>query len=185
MGRYAKKNLYLTYLCFFREIGDLEGCTLLDARCGTGNYLIEALNKGASFVTGFESSLSLILEARQRLNHGANKGRYILLQEEPGNIIIFEHDYAVAIDIMKHTHQPLEVLKRLNKAVQISAFVSFPVKYRLTSFIMRILHYFRHCKFKTYSRKEIIEMGYSAGFRDVRILEVKHPGIDYLAVFRK
>ncbi|MGE5497182.1 MAG: class I SAM-dependent methyltransferase [Syntrophothermus sp.] len=163
----------------------MDGCTLLDARCGTGNYLIEALNKGASFVTGFESSLSLILEARQRLNHGANKGRYVLLQEEVGDIIVFEHDYAVAIDIMEHTDQPLEVLKRLYNAVQISAFVSFPVKYRLSSLIRRVLHYFSPCIFNTFSRKEIIEMGYSAGFREIKILDVQHPGIDYLAVFRK
>lgn len=98
--------------------GDLRGCRLLDAGCGTGAFAIEAARRGAD-VIAVDLSPKLIALARERMPMDLGRGRITFNVGDMLTRDLGRFDYAVAMDSLIHyTHADLAVsLSRLKERV--------------------------------------------------------------------
>lgn len=58
----------------------LRGCAVLDAGCGSGRYLLHALRRGATRVTGVDLSMAMLARARTELADCARDATVTLVQ---------------------------------------------------------------------------------------------------------
>lgn len=84
--------------------GDLRGCRLLDAGCGTGAFAIEAARRGAD-VIAVDLSPKLIALARERMPENLGGGRITFSVGDMLTRDFGRFDYAVAMDSLIHYTQ--------------------------------------------------------------------------------
>ena len=59
---------------------DLHGLSVLDAGCGSGRYMLHALDRGAAHVTGVDLAVEMLARAGEELDARRHVGRIKLLQ---------------------------------------------------------------------------------------------------------
>ena len=62
-------RIYAERVSFFRILGSLEGCTVLDVACGTGYYTRQLKRRGAKSVLGVDVSPGMINLAKETEYH--------------------------------------------------------------------------------------------------------------------
>lgn len=182
LNRVFRRDKYERYKLTFECLGDLTGHSVMDIGCGSGIYMIEALHRGAEFVTGVDPSLMMLSLAKERLSYGNFKGKYILIQERFPEMKLPVHDFVISTGVMEQIGDPVGFLSGIRKSVKISAFVSFPGKHRLLSPIKKLLYLFRRCSIRFYGSDEIMSIGKKAGFSHIDIKKIPGLGVDFLVI---
>ena len=67
VDRQFRSDMFIRFALTFEVFGDLKGKTVLDIGCGSGPYLVEALNRGSKWVTGVDPAPNMLALARTRL----------------------------------------------------------------------------------------------------------------------
>jgi len=112
--RAGRDRMRATLLSFLP--GDLRGCRILDAGCGTGALAVEAAKRGAD-VTAVDISPTLIGIARERLPEKLGDGRIRFLAGDMLDKRLGTFDHVVAMDSLIHYSLPdmVEMLSRLSQ----------------------------------------------------------------------
>ena len=69
-------RIYAERVSFFRILGSLEGCTVLDVACGTGYYTRQLKQRGAKSVLGVDVSPGMITIAKEVEYHQKDGVQY-------------------------------------------------------------------------------------------------------------
>lgn len=94
-------------------LGEVAGCRVLDAGCGSGPLLADLTERGAT-VSGFDSSPAMVRLARQRLGEAADLRVADLAQRLPYDDDAFDDAVAVLVlHYLEDWSQPLSELRRV------------------------------------------------------------------------
>lgn len=98
--------------------GDLHGCRILDAGCGTGALAVEAAKRGAD-VTAVDISPTLIGIAKERVPERLGAGRIQFLAGDMLDKKLGSFDHVVAMDSLIHYNLP-DMVKMLARLAEMS-----------------------------------------------------------------
>lgn len=97
-------------------LGDVAGCRILDAGCGSGLYAEELARRGAH-VIGFDGSARLVEHARQRLGSAADLRVHDL--RDPLDWLSDESiDQAVMALVLHHLDDPVPALREVRRVLR-------------------------------------------------------------------
>jgi malonyl-CoA O-methyltransferase len=98
----------------------LEGLSVLDAGCGSGRYLLQALQRGAGQVTGVDLSAHMLQRAARELDAAGHHGRYALHQASLEQLPVADAsaDLTLCGLVLGHLPALLPALSELHRATR-------------------------------------------------------------------
>jgi malonyl-CoA O-methyltransferase len=98
----------------------LHGQRVLDAGCGSGRYLLQALARGADHATGVDLSPQMLARAAQELETAGGHARYSLRQGgvEALPVADADADLSICALVLGHLPQLLPALAELRRATR-------------------------------------------------------------------
>ena len=174
-----RSDMFIRFARSFEVLGDLTGRTVLDIGCGSGPYVIEALNRGASWVTAVDAAPNMLALVRERLERYGFTDRCSLIEDSFPGVTVTTHDHAIVMGVMDYIADSRAFLAALPNLVKISAVVSFPSKHWLRTPFRKFRYRLRRCPVYFYDEPEIREHCAAAGFIEIRIEKIPGAGMDY------
>ena len=129
IDQHFRSDMFLRFALTFEAFGDLKGKTVLDIGCGSGPYIVEALRRSASSVTGVDPAPQMLALVRQRLTDSGLANRCSLVQGLFPGIQLKPHDHVIIMGVLDYVADAKEFLTRLAPLVKVSAVISFPSKH--------------------------------------------------------
>src|SRR2546425_12053037 len=125
--RLTRANVRERFARTFVAAGDLTGRSVLDLGCGSGRYLIEAVERGAARVLGIDFAPEMI-EVASRLASSAPQGARIELS--CADVLAFESgetfDLVIANGLFDYIADPLRLLGKAARWTRATLVASFP-----------------------------------------------------------
>ena len=69
IDRKFRSDIFIRFEFSFERLAALKGMSVLDIGCGSGPYLLEAVTRDATQVTGIDPARKMLELAKQRLAH--------------------------------------------------------------------------------------------------------------------
>jgi cyclopropane fatty-acyl-phospholipid synthase-like methyltransferase len=179
LDRRFRSDMFARFVLSFEAFGDLKGKTVLDIGCGSGPYVLEALKRGASWVTAVDPAPNMLTILRDRLaEHGLADRCQIVEGAFPG-VDVQAHDHIIIMGVMDYVADACTFMAALPLLVKESAVVSFPSKHWLRTPLRQYRYRLRRCPVYFYDDDLIRDLCTQAGFRDVQIRKIPGAGMDY------
>lgn len=185
VDRRFRSDMFLRFALTFEVLGELTGRTVLDIGCGSGPYVVEALKRGARFVTAVDPAPNMLSLTRDRVATAGFNGRCHLVAGAFPGIALEPHDHAIVMGVMDYVEDAAAFLVALRPLVQRSAAVSFPSKHWFRTPVRRIRYRLRRCPVYFYDEADIRRLGSQAGFKAVDIKKIPGAGMDYHVCLRQ
>jgi ubiquinone/menaquinone biosynthesis C-methylase UbiE len=179
MDRRFRSDMFVRFALSFEVLGELKGKTVLDIGCGSGPYVLEALNRGASHVTAVDPAPSMLALVRERLARSGLTDRCSLVRGSFPSINLKAHDHAIIMGVMDYIADASTFLAALPPLVKVSAVVSFPSKHWFRTPFRAFRYYLRRCPVFFYDESEIRALCAAAGFGEIKIQKIPGAGMDY------
>lgn len=179
LDRRFRSDMFVRFALTFEALGNLEGKTVLDIGCGSGPYVLEALNRGASHVTAVDPAPNMLTLVRERLRGAGLAERYTLVEGSFPGIKLKPHDYVIVTGVMDYVADAGGFLRALLPLVRMSAAVSFPSRHWFRTPLRRVRYWWRKCPVYFYDETVIEKLCSAAGFRTVKIQKIPGAGMDY------
>jgi ubiquinone/menaquinone biosynthesis C-methylase UbiE len=179
IDRRFRRDMFVRFALTFEALGDLKGKTVLDIGCGSGPYIVEAFNRGASRVTGIDPASNMLALARNRLKNSNFVERCSLVDGYFPGVDVQAHDYAIVMGVLDYVADARSFLTALKPAVKVLAAVSFPSKHWFRTPFRAVRYQIRRCPVYFYDAADIKELCSRAGFRGIQINKIPGAGMDY------
>ena len=163
----------------FESFGDLTGKTVLDIGCGSGPYVVEALNRDAKWVTAVDPAAGMLALVRKRLDQAGLTERCALVEASFPGVDLKPHDHAIIMGVMDYVADAQTFLTELRPLVKVSAVLSFPSKHWLRTPLRKFRYRLRRCPVYFYDEAKINHLCSAAGFRKINIYKIPGAGMDY------
>jgi 2-polyprenyl-3-methyl-5-hydroxy-6-metoxy-1,4-benzoquinol methylase len=174
-----RSDMFVRFALSFEGLGDLKGKTVLDIGCGSGPYVVEALKRGASWVTAVDPAPSMLALARERLERNGFANKFSLVQGAFPGVDVPAHDYVIVMGVMDYIADAGAFLAALPPLVKELAVVSFPSKHWFRTPFRRFRYHLRRCPVYFYDEKGIRGLCAAAGFKKIHIHKISGAGMDY------
>jgi ubiquinone/menaquinone biosynthesis C-methylase UbiE len=179
VDRRFRSDMFVRFALTFEELGNLKGKTVLDVGCGSGPYIVEALKRGASQVTGIDPAPSMLALVRKRLDQTSFAERCSLVEASFPGVDVEAHDFAVVMGVMDYVPDARIFLAALRPLVKESAVVSFPSKHWFRTAFRSFRYRLRRCPVYFYDEAAIKSLCSAAGFQQIKIHKIAGAGMDY------
>jgi ubiquinone/menaquinone biosynthesis C-methylase UbiE len=179
VDRRFRRDMFIRFALSFEALGDLKGKTVLDIGCGSGPYVVEALDRGASRVTAVDAATNMLALVRERVKGSEYANRCSIVQGAFPDIDLEEHDHVIIMGVMDYISDARRFLAALRPLVTISVVVSFPSKHWLRTPLRSFRYRLRRCPVYFYDEAQIIEVCSTATFGRIDINKIPGAGMDY------
>jgi len=179
MDRRFRRDMFIRFALSFEALSKLEGKTVLDIGCGSGPYVVEALNLGASQVTAVDPSPNMLALVRERLKKSGYADRCLLVQAAFPDVDLKEHDHVIIMGVMDYISDAMGFLTALRPLVTVSAVVSFPSKHWFRTPLRRFRYWLRRCSVYFYDEAQIMDLCSASAFGRIEINKIPGAGMDY------
>jgi ubiquinone/menaquinone biosynthesis C-methylase UbiE len=140
----------------FREIGEINGKTILDVGCGSGRYALEFARRGAQRVVGIDFAQAMIDLAKNYAEDLAEKERCKFIS---GDFIKYDFkekfDYTIAMGFFDYLKNPSDYLVRMKDFTKGKIVASFPKRWTWRTPIRKIRLFLANCQVYFYSRGDL------------------------------
>jgi predicted TPR repeat methyltransferase len=174
-----RRDMFIRYAWTFETLEPLTGKTVLDIGCGSGPYIIEALRRGASRVTGVDPAPTMLSLAQHRLVSDDMTARVGLVEGYFPGAELEPHDYAVVMGVLDYIEAPDLFLAALKPLVRERAVVSFPSRHWFRTPFRRFRYRLRDCPVYFFDSARIEALAREAGFSTVEIRKIPGAGMDF------
>jgi cyclopropane fatty-acyl-phospholipid synthase-like methyltransferase len=179
LDRKFRSDMFIRFALTFRVLGDLKGKTVLDIGCGSGPYVVEALSRGAKWVTAVDPAPNMLALVRERLHGTGFADRCSLVEASFPGVDLEAHDHAMVMGVMDYVPNARAFLTALKPLINVSAAVSFPSKHWFRTRFRTFRYRLRRCPVYFYDETEIKDLCSTAGFRKIEIHKIPGAGMDY------
>src|ERR1044071_5678282 len=124
LDRTFRSDMFIRYALTFERLGDLSGKNVLDIGCGSGPYVIEALNRGAQNVTAVDPAPSMLALVERRLEKARLTDKCPLVEASFPGLDLPVHDHAIVMGVMDYVSDARTFLVELRPLVKLSAVLS-------------------------------------------------------------
>lgn len=179
LDRRFRSDIFVRFALTFKVFGNLAGKTVLDIGCGSGPYVVEAVRRGAKWVTAVDPAPNMLALVRQRLEGSGVADRCSLVRGSFPGVELGVHDHAIVMGVMDYIANASAFVAALKPLVRVSAAVSFPSKHWFRTPFRRFRYRLRRCPVYFYDETEIKNLCSAAGFRKIEIRKISGAGMDY------
>jgi ubiquinone/menaquinone biosynthesis C-methylase UbiE len=179
LDRHFRSDMFLRFALTFEAFGELKGKTVLDIGCGSGPYVMEALNRGSRWVTAVDPAPNMLALVRERLQRANLAERCSAVEGFFPGVEVEAHDYVIVMGVMDYIADANVFLGALKPLVKASAAVSFPSKHWFRTPFRKLRYRLRRCPVYFYDETEIKNLCSAAGFRKIGIRKIPGAGMDY------
>ena len=185
IDRRFRRDMFVRYALTFDLLGDLSGKRILDIGCGSGPYIVEAIRRGATHVTGIDPAPRMLELAKQRAA-GADVLDSVTLIEGafPQTRPDGSFDYAVVMGVMDYIAGAESFVQAAINTVSEGVVFSFPSTHWLRTPIRKVRYRLRNCPVYFYTDDKITKLMQKAGAREFRITKIPGAGMDYVVWVR-
>jgi cyclopropane fatty-acyl-phospholipid synthase-like methyltransferase len=171
--RWTRSNVRRRFERTFEIAGDLAGATGLDLGCGTGRYLVEALDRGAARVVGVDFAPEMIEQAQRLVDDRGSGDRVNLRCEDLASVAIDgRFDLVIENGVFDYLAEALPALSRARAWTRGCFVATFPDR-RAPRAAPRALYWrLRGIHIRFFDRRSIAALAEEAGFRDVAIEKI-------------
>ena len=184
LDRCFRSDMFIRFALTFEALGNLTGKTVFDIGCGSGPYIVEALNRGARQVTGIDPAPNMLALARDRLKTSEMAARSCLIEGSFPGVDVEAHDYAIIMGVMDYVENAREFLAALKPLVRLGAAASFPSKHWFRTPFRALRYRLRKCPVYFYDEDDIKDLCSTAGFRTIDIRKISGAGMDYFVCLK-
>lgn len=174
-----RSDMFIRFALTFESLGDLRGQSVLDIGCGSGPYVIEALNRGAQRVTAVDPAPNMLALLCNRLEANGYEHRCSLLKGMFPRIEVEPHDHAIVMGVMDYVAHAGPFLAALRPLVKVSAVISFPSTHWFRTPLRKVRYRLRRCPVYFYAEGKIQQLCSDAGFSEIKIYKIPGAGMDY------
>jgi cyclopropane fatty-acyl-phospholipid synthase-like methyltransferase len=173
LDRTFRADMYGRFEYTMAHAEPLAGKTVLDVGCGTGQYAIEFVRRGAARVTGIDIAENMLEVSRknaaaQGVSDQCTFVRSDLLDYHPAE----RFDVTIGIGLFDYIGEALPVLKKMREVTADRVIVSVPRRNTWRAPVRKIRLAVRGCDVWFYSRSETLDLLRQAGFERVEIATV-------------
>jgi cyclopropane fatty-acyl-phospholipid synthase-like methyltransferase len=179
VDRRFRSDMFVRFALTFERLGELTGRTVLDIGCGSGPYVLEALQRGARHVTAVDPAPNMLALVGQRLDRAGLASRCTTIQGYFPDVALPVCDHAIVMGVMDYIEDPTSFLRALRPFVEQSAVISFSSTHWFRTPFRKFRYDLRKCPVFFYEEGQIREIGRAAGFREVEIVKIPGAGMDY------
>jgi 2-polyprenyl-3-methyl-5-hydroxy-6-metoxy-1,4-benzoquinol methylase len=179
VDRRFRSDMFIRFALTFEAFGDLTEKSVLDIGCGSGPYVLEALNRGARHVTAVDPAPNMLALVRQRLERAGLADRCSVVVGLFPGVDVTTHDHAMILGVMDYVADAKAFLDALPPLVNISAVISFPSKHWFRTPFRKYRYRLRKCPVFFYDEEEIRALCSAAGFGSIEIHKIPGAGMDY------
>ena len=179
LDRRFRSDMFLRFALTFEALSNLKGKTVLDIGCGSGPYVVEALNRGSRWVTAVDPAPNMLALVQERLKRANLAERCSVLEGFFPGVDVEAHDHVIVMGVMDYAGDAVTFLTALKPLVKASAAVSFPSKHWFRTPFRRFRYRLRRCPVYFYDETEIKNLCAAAGFRKIDIRKIPGAGMDY------
>ena len=174
-----RSDMFIRFALTFESLGDLRGKSILDIGCGSGPYVIEALNRGARRVTAVDPAPNMLALLRKRLEDNGYENRCSLLTGMFPRIEVEPHDHAIVMGVLDYVEDAGPFLTVLLPLIRVSAVISFPSIHWFRTPLRKVRYWLRQCPVYFYTEDKIRHLCSDAGFKEISIYKIPGAGMDY------
>jgi ubiquinone/menaquinone biosynthesis C-methylase UbiE len=179
VDQHFRSDMLIRFVRTFEALGNLTGRTVVDIGCGSGPYVVEALNRGAKLVTAVDPAPQMLTLAKKRLDVAGLADRCALVEGSFPSVKLASHDHAIVMGVMDYVPDPVAFLTALKGLVKESAVLSFPSHHWFRGPLRLFRYRMRHCPLYLYNENQVRGLCESAGFRGINIWKIPGAGMDY------
>jgi 2-polyprenyl-3-methyl-5-hydroxy-6-metoxy-1,4-benzoquinol methylase len=174
-----RSDMFIRFALTFEALGDLSEKSVLDIGCGSGPYVLEALNRGARHVTAVDPAPNMLTLVRKRMERAGLVDRCSVVEGLFPRVDVAPHDHAMVMGVMDYVADAKAFLNALPPLVKISAVVSFPSKHWFRTPFRKYRYRLRSCPVFFYDEHQIRTICSTAGFGSIEIHKIPGAGMDY------
>ncbi len=170
--RFLRKSIRGRYLKTVKECSPLEGKTILDIGCGSGQYSTSLAAAGAKYVLGIDFSRNMIELAQEKAEklNVRDRCRFVTADFNGYDFSNY-YDYSIAIGFMEYVSEPVQTITKIVKLTKNKALFSFPDSRGILAWQRRFRYRWK-CPLFMYSRREIVDLFGRVSCKDVAIEKV-------------
>jgi SAM-dependent methyltransferase len=169
-NRYGRANVRSRFMRTFEVVPDLTDRRMLDLGCGTGRYLIEAVNRGAAEAVGVDLSQEMVDLAREAIDRHVHAS---LIQLRWGDVNSIElegrFDLVVANGVFDYIDDPAALLARATSLCQGVLVASFPRALALRALPRLLFWRIRGVRIRFFTGRRILATAAQAGLVRCRL----------------
>jgi SAM-dependent methyltransferase len=179
--RRHRQELFERFALTFERLGDVTGKRGLDVGCGAGQYLLEALRRGAGQMVGIDPALGTLEMLRQQAEALGLSDRVALIhgdfpiQRPTGNF-----DFAFVVGVLDYVDNPMPFLHALRNTVRGTIIATFPSRHWLLAPLRKLSHWSRNSRVHFYNEVSLRSICEDAGFRHIDVTKIDGAGLDYV-----
>lgn len=175
-----RHDMFARYTLTFERLGDLTGKRGLDIGCGSGPYVAEAIQRGASHVVGLDPAPGMLELTRRRIENAGALEKITLLEGYfPDKVPPGPFDFAMIMGVLDYVAEPVAFFQALRSILTGKAAVSFPSQHWFRTPVRKVRYRLRNCPVYFYSERQIRAIGQEAGFGTVDVIKIEGAGMDY------
>jgi len=169
---FLRKSIRGRFSKTIRECSPVEGKTILDIGCGSGQYSTSLAAAGAEYVLGVDFSRKMIELAQKRAEQLNVQDRCKFIAAD-----FMEHnfsesfDYSIAVGFMEYVSEPISPLMKIVKLTKNKALFSFPDSRGILAWQRRFRYRWK-CPLFMYSRREIVDLFRKISCKDIAIEKI-------------
>ena len=179
----VRASVGLRFDLAFELLGDIKGKSVLDVGCGSGRYMLEAVNRGAGKVVGLDAASGAIRAARKIAgelsvldNVNFIKADFIDYELED------EFDILLAVGYFDYIFDPALHLEKMLQVARGLIYASFPRRWHPLTPVRKLRLALKRCAVRFYSSRQLKEL-----MRDLKCDNylLRKVARDYVVLIRK
>ena len=178
IDRRFRNDMFERYRLTFERLGDLHGKTVIDIGCGSGPYVIEAIDKGPAMFWRSDAAPRMLELTRQRVERIGAQDEF-RAQKSFRRRLIGPFNAAIVMGVLDYVEDSTVFLRALREIITDAAVISFPSKHWFRTPIRKIRYRLRNCPVWFYSQADIRKSASDAGWRTIDIRKIAGAGMDY------
>jgi 2-polyprenyl-3-methyl-5-hydroxy-6-metoxy-1,4-benzoquinol methylase len=154
----------------FELLGDMTGKSVIDIGCGSGRYMFEAVQRGASDVVGLDAASGALEAARKMATKLGMEKKVQFIESDFLDLKIErKFDVVFAVGYFDYILTPQAHLEKMLKLSNHFFFASFPRLWHPLTPIRKTRLALNHCPVRFYSKTRIADMIRQAGQADYEL----------------
>jgi ubiquinone/menaquinone biosynthesis C-methylase UbiE len=157
--------------------------SVLDVGCGSGRYIAQLAEAGATRIVGIDLSIEMLELARAQARQVTGTRIDFIHGDFSDWSAGEEFDLIVAMGFFDYVQDPAVLLKKMRALCSKSVIASFPSRHWFRTPLRRVRYRLKNCPVYFYSAEQIGRLGHEAGFAHTDLVKIRGAGMDYVATF--
>lgn len=171
-SRFFRKSIKRRFSKTIQECSPVEGKTILDIGCGSGQYTTALALAGAKNVLGIDFSQKMIELAEERAERLNVQDRCEFVIEDFLNYEFSNSfDFSIATGFMEYVSEPIQTVSKIVKLTNHKAIFSFPDSRGILAWQRRFRYRWK-CPLFMYNRRNIVDLFENFSFKDIAIEKI-------------